>query len=50
MEGRRFNKLLVTNMASLLIIIILKFSADHVLVNILKMLQFSQKNTLKFSD
>lgn len=49
-EGERVNKVLVTTKALLLIIIISKFSTDHGLVHILKMLQSSHKNTLKLSD
>lgn len=40
----------VETMASLLIIIICQFSTDHALVNVLKMLRSSHKNTLKFTD
>lgn len=48
-RGMGFNKLLVTNMTLLLIVIILKLTG-HVVVNILKMLRSSRKNTLQFSD
>ena len=40
----------VKTMASLLISITCQFSTDRALVNVLKMLRSSHKNTLKFTD